>query len=236
MSRQQILDLVHRWAHAELHGDVAAYDDLLTADFAGIGPVGFTLTKRQWVDRHHGDLTNHAFEIVGPQVRVYGDTAIVGGVQRQRATARGHDAGGSFRITLVAVRDDDRWAIANIQLSGPLRAPDAAPPFPAATISRTDLRAAVEAGTVTVVDALPAPAYRQRHLPAALNLTADDAPESADALLPDRAAPIVVYSTDTACTRGPDLAAELRWLGYQNVRLYAEGIEDWIAAGLPVES
>lgn len=40
-------------------------------------------------------------------------------------------------------------------------------------------------------------------VPAALNLTAEDAAESAYDLLPDRSAQIIAYSTDTACTRGP---------------------------------
>ncbi|HEU5027879.1 MAG TPA: DUF4440 domain-containing protein [Spirillospora sp.] len=245
MSRQQILDLVHRFADAELNGDTAAYERLLSPDFTGIGPVGFVLDGRQWAGRHD-DLANHAFEVLDPQVRLYGDAAVVTAVQRQRTTARGHDASGSFRLTLVAVRDGDRWTIANLQLSGPLRPPTAPPPFAPATdpegagdsetISRDELRTAIGAGTAVTVDALPAPAYDRRHLPSALNLTAEDAPASAGDVLPDRAARIVVYSTDTSCTRGPDLAAELKRLGYRNVRLYAGGIEDWVAAGLPVES
>jgi rhodanese-related sulfurtransferase/ketosteroid isomerase-like protein len=240
MSRQQILDLVHRFADAELNGDTAAYERLLSPDFTGIGPVGFVLDGRQWAARHE-DLTNHAFEVLDPQVRLYGDAAVVTAVQRQRTTARGHDASGSFRLTLVAVRDGDRWAIANLQLSGPLRPPTAPPPSTPATagpetISRDELRTAIDAGTAVTVDALPAPAYDRRHLPSALNLTAEDAPASAGDVLPDRAARIVVYSTDTSCTRGPDLAAELKRLGYRNVRLYADGIEDWVAAGLPIEA
>lgn len=229
MTEQQLLDLVQQFAHAELHGDVAAFQSLLTPDFAGIGPVGFTLDKEQWTGRHRGDLTNHEFEIADVRVRMYGTAAIVNGVQRQRTSVGGRDVGGSFRITLVAVAADGGWAIANIQLSGPLQAP------PDPTISRTELRAGIEAGAVIVVDALPAAAYRRRHLPTALNLTAEEAPDKADALLPDRSAPIVVYSTDTACTRAPELVAALGRLGYRNVRRYADGIEDWASAGLPIE-
>ncbi|GAA4573027.1 DUF4440 domain-containing protein [Planotetraspora kaengkrachanensis] len=248
MSRQQVLDLVDRWAQAELHGDVAAYDDLLTVDFAGIGPVGFVLGGRQWAGRHQGPLENHHFAILEPQVRFYGDTAVVSGVQDQRTTAMGRDTSGSFRLTLVAVRQDERWLIANIQLSGPLQDPGAPPPFARdahvagdglpvrPTISREELRSAIDTGAVTVVDGLPEPAYRRRHLPGALNLTAEDAEKSANDLLPDRSAPIVAYSTDVACTRGPGLVAELKRLGYRDVRLYAEGIEDWAGSGLPVES
>ena len=124
-----VLSLVTRWATAELHGDVAAYDELLDPGFVGIGPVGFVLTKQQWAARHRGDLTNHEFEVLDPHIRLYGDTAIVVAVQQQRTTAKGRDTSGSFRIAIVAVRRGDRWTIANVQLSGPIIGLGEAPPF-----------------------------------------------------------------------------------------------------------
>ena len=102
------------------------------------------------------------------------------------------------------------------------------------SITREELRKAVDDGTVTVVDALPAAPYGRRHLPGARNVVAEDADARVSELLPDPAAPIVTYSTDSACTRGPELAARLRALGYADVREYREGIEDWVAAGLPL--
>ena len=101
-------------------------------------------------------------------------------------------------------------------------------------ITRHDLRAALEAGDVTVVDALPAAPYGQRHLPGALNVVAEDPDAVFAERLPDRDAAIVTYSTDAGCTRGPELAARLEALGYTDVRSYPDGIEDWVAAGLPL--
>ena len=46
-------------------------------------------------------------------------------------------------------------------------------------IVRSQLRAALDAGSVTVVDALPAHAFAVRHLPGAVNLTEEDAPARA---------------------------------------------------------
>jgi uncharacterized protein (TIGR02246 family) len=129
---QQVLDLVQRWAAAELAGDVAAYDDLLTADFTGVGPVGFVLTSEQWAQRHLGDLHNEKFEVLDPHVRIYGDpadTAVVEAVQRQATTAMGRDTSGSFRLGLVAVHAGQHWRIAHIQLSGPLIKPGEMPSF-----------------------------------------------------------------------------------------------------------
>ena len=87
---------------------------------------------------------------------------------------------------------------------------------------------------MTVVDALPAAPYGQRHLPGALNLVAEDPDERVRAVLPDPSAAVVTYSTDADCTRGPELAERLRGLGYTDVREYRDGIEDWVAAGLPL--
>lgn len=126
---EEVLGLVRRWAAAELAGDVTAYGTLLADDFRGIGPVGFVLDKTQWAQRHLGDLHNEEFEILEPHVRHYRDTALVEAVQRQKTHASGHDASGSFRVLLVLVREGQAWAIANIQLSGPLIAPGQTAPF-----------------------------------------------------------------------------------------------------------
>ncbi|WP_157180721.1 rhodanese-like domain-containing protein [Actinopolymorpha alba] len=103
------------------------------------------------------------------------------------------------------------------------------------TMTRKEVEAELAAGSVTVVDALPLPAYERRHLPGALNLTEEQAEQHAESVLPDKAAAIVAYSTDSSCTRGPGLAQALERLGYRDVRLYADGIEDWVSAGLPVD-
>ena len=102
-------------------------------------------------------------------------------------------------------------------------------------ISRDELRAAIAGGAVRVVDALPPVPFGQRHLPGAINVVAEDPDDRVTAALPDRDAAIVIYSTDAACTRAPELAERLAELGYGDVRLYRDGIADWVAAGLPLD-
>ncbi len=104
------------------------------------------------------------------------------------------------------------------------------------TIARDELRAALDAGTVTVVDALPESYYGQQHLPGAVNLVADDVDSRAAELLPDRDAAIVTYCSNPACQNSSQVAAKLESLGYTNVRKYAGGIQDWTEAGLPIET
>lgn len=103
-------------------------------------------------------------------------------------------------------------------------------------ISRAELQAAIEATSVVPVDALPESYYAQQHLPGALNLVADDVEARAATLLPDKNAVIVTYCANPACPNSGQVAAKLESLGYSNVRKYAEGIQDWVEAGLPVES
>jgi rhodanese-related sulfurtransferase len=103
------------------------------------------------------------------------------------------------------------------------------------TISRDELKAGLDAGTITAVDALPESYYRQRHLPGAVNLVADDVAARADELLPDKAAAIVTYCSNEACQNSTQVAAKLERLGYTNVGKYAVGIQDWHEAGLSTE-
>lgn len=105
-----------------------------------------------------------------------------------------------------------------------------------ATIDRETLRAGLAAGDLVLVDALPESYYTTRHLPGALNLVAEDVSAKAPALLPDKAAAIVTYCSNPACANSGQVAAQLERLGYIDVRKYAAGIEDWVAAGLPTET
>jgi rhodanese-related sulfurtransferase len=105
-----------------------------------------------------------------------------------------------------------------------------------ALITRDELRVAIDAGTVTVVDALGGEYYAKQHLPGAVPLVEADVAGRAGALLPDRSAPIVTYCSNPACPNSQRVADKLAALGYSNVRKYREGIEDWVGAGLPTES
>jgi rhodanese-related sulfurtransferase len=102
-------------------------------------------------------------------------------------------------------------------------------------ITREELRGLVEAGEVVLVHALPEPYFRKEHIPGALQLDHDRVEELAPERLPDRTAPIVTYCASLSCPNSEIAANRLVALGYTNVRQYAEGIADWIEAGLPVE-
>lgn len=111
-----VLDLVQRWAAAEQRNDAAALDGLLDRDFAGVGPLGFVLTMEQWLARFASGLENRAFTVEDPQVRRFGDAAVVIGVLAQETSWQGNDNSGRFRITLVAVRPAGTWLLAHVHI------------------------------------------------------------------------------------------------------------------------
>jgi rhodanese-related sulfurtransferase len=110
-------------------------------------------------------------------------------------------------------------------------------------ITREELRAAMSGGSVVVVDTMPIAYYEKEHLPEALNIPGfpyEQAAEFTDLLapsaLPDKTAAIVVYCANTPCRNSEFVGRRLLELGYTNVRKYREGIEDWVAGGLPTLS
>jgi ketosteroid isomerase-like protein len=121
-----VQDLVRRWAAAEQHNDAGLLGGLLADDFVGVGPVGFVLTREQWLQRFDNGLVNRAFAVEDPQVRDYGTAAVVVGTLAQETSFSGNDNSGRFRITLVAAHDSDRWRLANVHI-GPLRNPTPPP-------------------------------------------------------------------------------------------------------------
>jgi len=104
------------------------------------------------------------------------------------------------------------------------------------TIERDELKRAIDADDVTVVETLRDEHFEQGHLPGAIHIHFEAVAEQAPGLLPDRDAAIVTYCSNTACRNSELAAAKLEAMGYTNVRKYAEGKEDWEAAGLLLET
>lgn len=115
---QSIDEFLDRWTAAERRGDATALDELLTDDFVGVGPLGFTLPKPAWLARYDsGTLSYDAFELEEIQTRTHGDCAVVTARQNQRGTAHGEPVLEAARVTLSLTDDDGRWRLAGAHLS-----------------------------------------------------------------------------------------------------------------------
>jgi ketosteroid isomerase-like protein len=114
----ELRTLGQKWADAERAGDVATLDELLSAEFRGVGPLGFVLTKEGWLARYRsGDLSHKAFEWTAEEVRTFGDSAVVIGIQTQETTYQGRPVdGGQLRVTQVLVRDHRTWRLASVHI------------------------------------------------------------------------------------------------------------------------
>jgi ketosteroid isomerase-like protein len=115
---QNPIELIEKWARAELDGDAEALRELLADDFVGVGPVGFTLTKERWLQRFQsGGLKYTSYTVEDLQPRVYGDAAVVVGVMKQEGTLEGRPVPGTFRATYILVRQDGAWRAAGWHIS-----------------------------------------------------------------------------------------------------------------------
>lgn len=101
-------------------------------------------------------------------------------------------------------------------------------------IGRDDLQSLIDAGAVTLVEALPEPHYDAEHLPGAVNLPGELTADLAQRLAPDRSRTVVTYCSGPSCGRSKVAAAAFTRLGYPDVRVYSGGKADWADAGLPL--
>ncbi len=114
-SEQDVTQLASAWASAELHGEVLSLEKVLADDFVGVGPLGFLLTKREWLARHqNGDMKYSLHKLDEATVRVYDAAAIVIGRLTQEATYRGNPINAQMRTTLVFVRQGGQWRLAGL--------------------------------------------------------------------------------------------------------------------------
>ena len=103
------------------------------------------------------------------------------------------------------------------------------------TVDRAELLRHLRDGSATVVEALGPMYFDDAHLPGAINIPVDLIDTMAPVLLPDPAALIVVYCSDSSCRNSRIAAERLEELGYCDVAVYTDGKLDWIEHGLPVE-
>ena len=103
-------------------------------------------------------------------------------------------------------------------------------------IRRTaDLSPGARDGFDAIIDVRSPAEFALDHLPGAINLPLEWVDERAPSRVPDLDTEIVVYCIDLKCESSVFVGERLRFLGYTNVRHYADGKADWMAAGLPLE-
>jgi ketosteroid isomerase-like protein len=109
-AEQTIRQLEEEWANALVKRDYATIDRITASDWMLTDPTGDLQTKAQAdADLKSGDLTIESFKINELKVRVYGDTAIVHGLETEKSKYKKEDLSGQYRFTDVFVKRDGRW-------------------------------------------------------------------------------------------------------------------------------
>jgi ketosteroid isomerase-like protein len=112
---QEVAQFANTWATAELQSDIAFLEKTLADDFVGVGPLGFLLTKQEWLARHQsGDMKYTAHTLDEVRVRAYNETAILIGRLTQEAAYRDNPINAQMRTTLVFVRQHEQWHLAGL--------------------------------------------------------------------------------------------------------------------------
>lgn len=96
----------------------------------------------------------------------------------------------------------------------------------------------LESETWVFVDARSAQSYADGHLPGAVSLPVYNMEDYIFSFLDNHATDmtVVTYCSGIKCTDSHFVAEELAAAGYQDVRVFAEGIAKWREEGMPVET
>ena len=123
-----VIEFLTAWNEAELAADTAKITEALAEDFTCIGPLGFTLSKQDWINRH-GALHYDKLALEDISTRHYGDTVIAIATQTQQATFNGNPIPSTTRASIVVTKGGNDWKIANIHFSF-VAGTEGAPPIP----------------------------------------------------------------------------------------------------------
>ena len=115
--KRQVEQLEETWRIAQLNGDIATMDRLLSEDYVGITMNGQVVTKTQQLDR----MRTRQFELTkillnDVKVKLIGSTAIVTSLAEVEGTNEGNSVRGTYRYTRVYSRmPSGAWKITNFE-------------------------------------------------------------------------------------------------------------------------
>ncbi len=91
-------------------------------------------------------------------------------------------------------------------------------------------------GKYTLVDSRPAPRFYEGAIPTAINIPYPAFDANRDKLPNDKGRLLIFYCGGITCTMSPKSAEKAKALGYANLRVYHEGMPDWVKKNYSVIS
>jgi ketosteroid isomerase-like protein len=126
----EIATFLSTWEAAEMSGDPSALGEALADDFTAFGPMGFALSKQDWLERHKTEALQYktfAFEEL--ELRAYDGVAVATARQTATGTYNGHPVPSELRVTIVLTDTAGAWQLALIHMSF-IAGTAGAPPIP----------------------------------------------------------------------------------------------------------
>lgn len=111
-TRKTLLALELKWMDSLRVGDADSLSEIVSQDFIFASPRAIRISERsQYLEYALRDLKLSSFEFDKTRVRVFGRTAIVSGVLKQKAVFKGEDWAGSYLVTDVWLNRDGSWRV-----------------------------------------------------------------------------------------------------------------------------
>ena len=105
-----ILKLENDWPALVVKRDTATILSMGTDDCTFVFPGGELVTLKQIAaDMKSGALTWESMHVDDLKVRIYGDSAVVFGLETEKSKYKGEDTSGQYRFTDTWVKRNGRW-------------------------------------------------------------------------------------------------------------------------------
>ena len=111
-TQKTLLSLERLWVDSLRAGDADTLAQIISDDFTFASPRVIDLKDRiKYLEYALRELKLTSYEFDKPTVRLFGRTAIVSGLIKQKATVRGADWAGNFLITDVWISRGGNWRV-----------------------------------------------------------------------------------------------------------------------------
>jgi ketosteroid isomerase-like protein len=116
----EILRREKEWMNAWIEKDRTTLMEILSDDFLLSSARGNLMDKEEWLVNALGPFTCRTFTWKETKVRLYDTTAVVNALVEQEANVGTKDWSGTFLLTDVWVKQEDKWRVVSRHGTGPL--------------------------------------------------------------------------------------------------------------------
>ncbi|MBD0371804.1 MAG: hypothetical protein ICV60_13265 [Pyrinomonadaceae bacterium] len=101
-------------------------------------------------------------------------------------------------------------------------------------ITRAELKEKIISGDkFYLIEIESAEHTKQAHIPGALRIPLGEIREHAEKVLLNKSPDLVFFCQDDSCPCAGEARDIFTTMGYESIRHYSKGVEDWVGAGLP---